>query len=363
MQYIGLENLLYDPDLVDSFVRLHDLAQLDKLESILLEGKTSDDRYVLPILYWSLTCGSYKEEQLGLWVLKSSHLLPSLQKNIDFGFRVAVYSWSTEALRTFLQLGANPNQCLLPERNALDICLNRIDHFYSRDKEELFEAVELLRSNGAMPYWQERFPSEKAYHNFFDDLRFYDSWVTSLIALLEKLDTESIDTWVALIEHSNTKVKKPSKAWIKKAKSLLLTLESKRPIESIIEFLRTSMNQRKSLIYGDICELGYHDQASDSIKESFDLWKLTESSRNILKSFIWILHENNAPDLPIVLSEVARNMYHNHYLLGIRDPVLANVCFEYLISTEAGIKLAKEILTETKHKPAIKKMTSILNQA
>lgn len=330
----------------------------EKLLAKLAEG----DSFIIPFLEYILYCEmADKHHKLSLWFINHPDLFPENQELLDECLKLSIRLWRTDAAIKFLEAGADPNKELIEERNVLDVCENRADHSFSLDKTDIDELVRSLRKKGALSFLEQKYQTKISKNDIFKTICTYDSWAKISLADISEMNERDQEVWCAVIEHCHSKSKSPSVSWKKKLDQLIDIIDADRFESTLAKWLLSSIKPRKTLIYGDLESSPYY-LASDSIKESFDLWKLNDSSTFILKGFAWSLAHVNPYSAAKVLPEVIQSMYQPHYLLGSRDMKLASAIFEVLLSCPEGKERADEIIVKTEHKPAIKKMKSILSK-
>ena len=330
----------------------------DKLLAKLVEA----DSFIVPFLEYILYCEIADEHhKLSLWFINHPELFPESQELLDECLKLSIRLWRTDAAIKFLEAGADPNKELLEERNILDVCKNRTDHFYSLEKTDLDELVRVLRKKGALSFFEQKYQSEISHNDIFETICTYDSWAKIALVDISEMEKKDQEVWCAVIEHCHSKSKSPSASWKKKLDQFVDIIGKDRFENTIIKWVISSIKPRKTLVYGDLESSPYY-LSSDSIKESFDLWKLNESSSSILKGFSWSLVHVNSYSACEILPEVIHSMFQPHDLLGSRDGKLAGAIFEALLSCPEGKAIANEIIVQTEHKPAIKKMKAILSK-
>ncbi|XOB93802.1 hypothetical protein ACMC9M_06160 [Pseudomonadota bacterium 24LQ007] len=334
----------------------------NELHEKLLAKLSEGDSFIIPFLEYILYCEmADKHYKLSLWFINHPDLFPESQELLDECLKLSIRIWRTDASVKFLEAGADPNKELIEERNILDVCENRADHFYSLEKTDLDELVRLLRKKGALSFLEQKYKSKISQGDIFETVCTYDSWAKIALADISEMDKGDQEVWCAVVEHCHSKSKSPSFSWKKKLDKFVDIIGAGRFESTIIKWLLSSIKPRKTLIYGDLESSPYY-LASDSIKESFDLWKLSDSSSFILKGFAWSLAHVNPYSAAKILPEVIQSMYQPHYLLGSRDMKLAGAIFEVFLSCPEGKERAEEIIVQTEYKPAIKKMKAILSK-
>jgi hypothetical protein len=299
--------------------------------------------------------------KLSEWLVKNCEKLALNQDQLDQSLCIAVKRWRNDAIIQFLVLGANPNQEVVEDRNILDVCMNRINHSYSLEKKDIEESIKKLKSCGGKTFLESRLDTAFSGSVFFDLIPTYERWSTKALTEIAEMDDSSQQVWFQLLTHCNTKAKKPSDAWLKKSNSYIDQLGGAAFTSCASRWLIEANEPRKTLLFGDLSDAPYY-LASDSTKESFDLWKLTDTSSFILKGLVWALLSINAKGAIDIISDISRSMYQPHLLLGSRDTKLASACFKALLSTDTGKQAAIALIDQTEHKPAIKKMKAILTK-
>jgi hypothetical protein len=343
--------------------QIQDHAETNKLAIALEQGKeddllkylnyklAKDDTYILSIIEIALRYEGSKYYKLSCWLLENECGLSREQGFLDFCLRLAVNSWRGDTLETFLRLGANPNQELLPQRTIYDVILNRTQHSYLTCNTRV-EIVPLLKKYNAKSYLFHKFEDQVPCLNIIESISFHDSWCKPF---LESISLETEDKqihWCNLLIKCLNKSKKPTKKWLKETLELVEVIGPDSFLKIATIVIKESCNSRATLIYGDIDG----DYGSYSLYESYDLWKITESSSFILKSFIWLLFEVNRQESIKEVSLTCKAMFQNHSAIGIRDVKLANAAYASLLECPEGIELAKKLVKCTSHKPTIRKM-------
>ena len=337
-------------------------GHLAELKTRIKEQTERDPEYFPTILDWTLYCEvAQAAHGLSLWLLEQDELIPSDKQSLDLFLRIAVITWRTDAIEQFLILGADPNQEVIPERNILDVCVNRTQHAYSCDKQELISAAEIVKQFGGKFYFQEKYDGVLSCDKQYEVLTPYDAWCGEALSDLSNLNEPERANWCELISHCCVKAKQPSKAWIAKANKILNDIGDISPVESVRKWLSLACEPRKTLIYGDLRHGPYYKQ-SDSIHETYDVWRLANNNGQILKGFVWLLSEFDAEASVDTIAQVTEAMYKKYKLLGIRDTKLANASFEALLRTSAGRKIARQQLEDAINPPAKKKMKAIFHK-
>jgi len=331
----------------------------NELKEKLLALKEKDDGFIIPILASILNCEMADEQyKLSLWIIDNRDLFPENQDLLDECLKLSVKQWRTDSAISFLEAGANPNQEVIEERNILDVCLNRTDHFYSLERTDLENLVNSLQDKGAQTFLEQKYHLEIDQRKIFETICTYDSWASIALSDISGMSSSEQGAWCKVIDHCHTKSKAPSVTWKKKLDQMIGEIGAAKFEKNISNWLLSSLEQRKSLIFGDLDNSPYYI-ASDSIKESYNLWKIKDSTSFILKGFVWAIVHTNPSTAANILPKVILSMFQPHFLLGSRDVKLAGATFEALLSSSNGKKVAEEIISQTDHKPAIKKMNTI----
>lgn len=296
------------------------------------------------------------------WMLANPKVLPSDADGIDLGLRQSVFRWRTDGIRAFLDLGADPNQVLVAERTALDVCVNRTAWFFSESKDSLEDAVAALRGAGGRGYLEHTLGNRVGDHRVFALLDGFDAWPKKLVNDLAELDAEDQNKWTDLVSHCSVKAKAPSMKWTKQLTTLLDGVDRDRLFDALVGWIELAREPRLSLIYGDL-EGGPYYLASDSLKESQDLWGVSKKNAMVLKGLVWTLAAFGSAQARDAIAGLATAMYRAHYLLGVRETTLANACFETLLGLSGGGEAAQAVVDATEGKVARKKMAALLNKA
>ncbi|WP_137226815.1 hypothetical protein [Shewanella sp. MEBiC00475] len=352
--------------------QIFDIGEANKLALALKQGREKDlikhitetvavnPKYVLSILDWSFLSGSTDLHELSCWILTQDNCLPTDSDLLNFGIRLSVERWRADGIKKFLSLGANPNQEILPRRNIYDVCLNRSHHAFYFDDNVVTDAIDALNAYQARAYLIEKYEGSISCLDTLKPISTHDSWCELFFKSIEQDDENTQMLWCNLINKCVNKAKKPSKKWLKDCLEIVDSIGVSLFGERAQSFIIESHNQRDTLIYGEL-EGGPYYKGSASTNESFDLWKISESSSYILKSIMWLLMNVNHKGCIEVVYETCKVMYQTHELLGIRDVKLANACFTALLESENGAKFAKSLFDETTHKPTLNKMKVLLN--
>ncbi|WP_444912320.1 hypothetical protein [Microbulbifer sp. PAAF003] len=352
--------------------QIFDIGEVNKLAIALKQGREQElieyitkkiaekPSYILSILDWSLDACVPDMGHLSRWIFTQDSFFPINKNLLNFGLRLSVAKWSSDGIKKFLSLGACPNQEVIPERNLYDICLNRSHHIYRyhfRDNADVVtDAIQILDEYNAKRYLIEKYETTIPCLNTLNSISIHDSWCEVFIKSIIHDDDRTQNLWCSLLNKCLNKAKKPSKKWLKDCKELVESIGVNSFSERAKLILKESHNSRRTMIYGKPEGL-----SSDSTKESFDLWKITESSSYILKSLMWLLMHINTKDSIETVFETCKVMYQTHYLLGIRDIKLAGACFSSLLDSEKGLTLAQSLFDEATHKPTINKMKILFN--
>lgn len=357
----GFEGLVIDVGEANKLALALQQQREEELTQYVLNKINDSPSYIFPILAWSLFTEAASDLfKLSCWMLNQESFFPSDKQLLDFGLRLSVVTWRTDALEKFLSLGANPNQQVIPQRNIYDVCLNRSQHsYYSEDTKEVVDAVTALEEHNAKAFLLEKYEVKIPCFDILKTISIHDAWWTLFFTTIESDDESVQQLWCTLVSQCVNKAKKPSQKWLKETGLLVESIGKAQFVDRAISLLCEAKRPRATLIYGDL-DGGPYYKASDSLKESFDLWKITQSSSLILKCLTWLLMKIDEKKAIATVFELCKAMYEKYELLGIRDVKLANACFECLVVSDEGIKLAKSLFDETTHKPTLNKMKTIL---
>ncbi|MCF7985918.1 MAG: hypothetical protein K9L70_16070, partial [Thiohalocapsa sp.] len=180
-------------------------GDFDALETLLAARLAQDPLAVLKVLHDSLFAErAVAAYPFSLWLLERRDLLaknPRDQALLDLGLASVVYRWRADAVRTFLDLGADPNRALIERRTALDICANRLNFFYSEPKDDLEAAVAALTAAGGKGWVEATLGPRVSATGVFEALDTYDSWPETAVRDLGGLDPETQAAWAEVLTH------------------------------------------------------------------------------------------------------------------------------------------------------------------
>jgi len=355
-KYRGLEDQIYDIELANEMERMFEKGGGVELRNYIISERKRNDEFILNILEWLLLAESGTHLALSKWVLENETCFSSDQKFLDFCIRLSVFNWRTDGITVFLKLGANPNQEILPGRFIYDVCLNRTQHFYNSNyPTELDEAITAITEYGGVSYLEYNYRDRIPNISRLRDISMHDSWCEIFLEKISIFDVGIQNNYINFMLLMLNKSSKPSKKWISNCLEVIDGLGSKKVLDLITVILKYSMEPRLTLVYGDMEGLP-HYRSSDSVKESFDLYKITNSSSFILKNIVRICSHLDYQVDSSLLEDFCENMYTKHFLLGIRNMKVADTCFEEILKNNDGVLKFKELINRSNNPLAVKKM-------
>ena len=344
----------------NSLLNLYRSNELDQLKAQILQS--IETQTVFPIL---LIGTKWNEEGISedfiRWVIQQKELFPKSREHLDLGLRTSLFKWRPDGVELFTELGADPNQQVLPETTLLDIAMARDDFAYHcEEQDELERTIAALSSAGGKHYLEIAYQKKLACQSIFANLALHDSWAERIISDLSDLDLPTQELIAKLLSDCLNKAKNPSKKWWASTMQIINDIGQPVFLDYLKTWLLEACEPRKSHVYGyeGSGHLYRYSYMSENLEA--EIWKVSEKTGTQLKSLLWLTKLMDEQDRFPLLSHFSESMFTTYYNRGVRDAKLAMQSFSLMIEMPEGKLRGLEMRDQCAHKPSIKKMTAVL---